>query len=61
MCGWWLVPIPFAAAMAVSYGYRALWHGDPRSEGALLSILIFVATIIALFFYERAFCAGIGL
>jgi hypothetical protein len=61
MCGWWLVAIPFAAAMAVSYGYRALWRGDPRREGALLSILIFVAMIIALFFYEHAFCSGIRL
>ena len=60
MCGWWMAAIPFAAAMAFSYGYRMLWRRDSRSEGALLSIFIFVATVIALFWYEHAFCLGSG-
>jgi hypothetical protein len=58
MCGWWMVAIPFSAAMAFSYGYRALWRRDPRSEGALLSILVFIAAVIALFFYEHFFCGS---
>jgi hypothetical protein len=58
MCGWWLVVIPVAATIVFSYGYRVLWRSDPRSEGALLSILIFAAMLIGLFFYEHSFCSG---